>query len=149
MNNNAYELVKIMSNKKELKKDLQDIRNVIINIIQDKYISKVNMCIESQNLKTKKEFSKEMELINAFRNFVNEKEKIKIDKLIDTFIIINSINKIKKDVEYIKEDSLDKSNEVDSSEHPDGVYDIDLDCFRNINVSSIGYILLGLAVMSI
>jgi len=147
---NLVELNKLMNNGNSLKNDLTEASNLITSMFQKKYISKLTNELKIQKQEHQKNPTKEIQLIQAVKPFIDKSRHNEIDMITDTLINLITLMDIQKDFDEINKENISSeikekqvlamnnilTPEDDKSIKKDGVYDIDETClFTNQNVN--------------
>ncbi len=143
-NNTIYEIAQLMSSRTNLQNDFAEAAQLINNLFKKKYIDKINYTIQNQRTNIQKNPSKEINLLNAFKPFLNSEYHSNIDSLINIFTDMNVIKNIQNEIyknRKVSVSSLNSINDteknkyknisIDSSIQKDGIYEIDQKCISN------------------
>lgn len=164
---NLIELNDLIKNGNSLQSDLMEAAELIKKMFKQKYIAKLENELKIQKQNHQKNPTKEIQLIQAVKPFINQNRHKEIDSITDTLINITTLMDIQKD--FIKNNEKEKENpaqikamntilteESDPSIKKDGIYDIDETCLltkqsSNKNVSSnfLAYTLFALILFNI
>ncbi len=151
--NTIYEITQLMENKNIIQNDLNEAVNTVKSIFHDKYIQKFQMALEEQKDIAKSQSSKEIELLNALKPFMNEKFHANIDKLTDIILSINTVSCINKEIKKYSTPIISSTMSSNTTIHEDGIYEIDESCKRNnfldnnINITEIIFMLLLVGII--
>ncbi len=143
---NLLELNKVMNKSDTLQNDFTEAMTLVKNMFQRKYISKLSDELEKQKIEHKKNPSKEIQLIQAVKPFINQSRHKEIDSITDTLINISTLLDIQKSfIENSEEQERKKekdeseqkvasmsvivTEDSDTSIKKDGIYDIDENCY--------------------
>jgi hypothetical protein len=151
--NIVYEITQMVSDRSAVKKDMQSAMQLVSNLFEEKYVSKINNCIKTEHQEVMHSPSKEVELLQVFKKFIPTNKEEKMEEIIDMLIMFNTFKSIKTQVNSCKNGEpyfkVDKAvqNLKDPSEHVDGIYDIDTSCAAKKNrFSKMNELMLGLAL---
>lgn len=138
-NNIIYEITKMMNDKPAIQNDMNEAMMLVKKMFEEKYISKINNIVKDHHEKTRKNPSREINLLQAFKAFTPENEQTKIEKLIDSLYMLETLSSINS--EYKASPPVVRSSESneqqpvsasavneDCSIHSDGIYEIDNQC---------------------
>ncbi|WP_058486249.1 hypothetical protein [Defluviitalea phaphyphila] len=95
------EITDIITDKNYIRNDIVEITNIIKNILNDKYILKINELISQHKAKTINNPTKEIMLMQAVKPFMNKKAQINIDKMIELMNIMGTAKSIQKDLQQV------------------------------------------------
>ncbi|MCI8804347.1 MAG: hypothetical protein HFE59_00350 [Clostridiales bacterium] len=136
---NLIELNDLINNGNSLRGDLSEAAELIKTMFKQKYISKLENELKIQKQIHQKNPTKEIQLIQAVKPFINSERHKEIDSITDTLINITTLMDIQKD--FIKNNEKEKDEEPrikamdtilteknDPSIKKDGIYDIDESC---------------------
>jgi len=96
--NKIIELNKLINNSESFQNDITEISNLIKTMFQKKYISKLSEELKIQKQNHQKNPTKEIQLIQAVKPFINQEKQNDIDKITDTLINITTLMDIQKGV---------------------------------------------------
>ena len=167
---NLIELNKIINKEDTLQKDMIEATNLIKSMFQKKYIKKLSEELEICKQDHKKRPTKEIQLLQAIKPFINQNYHQQIDSITDTLINFTTLIDIQKNFnnklethqkektnkKQIKAMSTVVTKNDDVSIKKDGIYDIDENCLfynqknikiQNNNKTNILYILLLFAML--
>ena len=139
-----YEIAQMIQNKATIENDLKEAKNIVKNMLHDKYINKMHLAIREKHKACCKNPTKEVHLLNAIKPFMHETSHHKIDKAIEMLTLMNTVKGIKSEVAPI----LYTQNVQEGIIHEDGVYEVDSNCIKgreNFNSHLLPIILLMLA----
>lgn len=109
--NKIIELNKLINNSSSLQNDIAEISNLIKTMFQKKYISKLSEELKIQKQNHQKNPTKEIQLIQAVKPFINQEKHSDIDKITDTLINITTLMDIQKDfLENAKNEEIKQKN---------------------------------------
>ena len=147
-NKELYEVAQMMRNRDSIQSDMREIREVIANLLQKKYLDKFSEALKFQQGKIEKDPSREVQLLRAVKAFSDPSKHDSIEKMIDSLLMIRTIQNTNAEIasasaniraaEYKQESknpsdsaySAYSSNSSDPSIHKDGIYDIDQSCIQ-------------------
>ncbi len=108
--------VKAISNNFE--EDLREILEVVIDKLREKYVAPFEEVVRSKDADLKNNPSPEINLLNAFKPFVNDKCCRVIDKVVSSYQVATVANAITDD---ILQAQVTGTNSADASHSRDGV----------------------------
>lgn len=133
-NNVIYEITQQMNNSQNIQRDMTEAIEMITSLFKKKYINRLQEAIQAQHIQTKKNPTKEIQLLHALKPFMDKSMHSQIDKMINTMMTFNTIKTIQKDIyiqqgNYISTQSNKNfASEKDESIKADGIYDVDENC---------------------
>lgn len=113
-------LSKLIGSKDTLQNDIVEATTLISSMFRQKYIAKLERELKKQKQTHQKNPTKEIQLIQAVKPFINQERHKEIDNITDTLINITTLMDIQKDfMENIK-NSKDKDEKEDKKENKEG-----------------------------
>lgn len=108
---NINEMSSMIMNKEYIRKDIVEITNLFKNMVQEKYISKMNDFAIKHKENAIKNPTKEVILMEAIKPFLEKEARFNIDRMIEMINIINTAKSIQMEVQNFKAQSIDSSME--------------------------------------
>lgn len=142
-NNLIYEITKMMNDKPAIQNDMNEAVGLVQKMFEEKYIGKINGIINSHRERTRLNPSREINLLQAFKAFMPESERQNVEKLIESFYMMETLSSIKNEYSAAVPTAMpikkqpappaEKSIEIstaeeDTSIHSDGIYEVDNQC---------------------
>jgi len=164
---NLIALNDLIKNGNSLQSDLTEAAELIKSMFKQKYISKLENELKIQKQIHQKNPTKEIQLIQAVKPFIDQKRHKEIDSITDTLINITTLMDIQKDFTKNNEKQEENKHQVkamdtvlternDPSIKKDGIYDIDESCLltkqssgRNTPSNSLIYALFAMILFNI
>lgn len=158
-NKELYEVAQMMHNSDSIQSDMHEIREVVVNLLQKKYINKFNEALKLQQNQIEKNPSREVQLLKAVKAFSDPSKHDSIEKMIDSLLMIDTIQNVNAGISSASASirAAGHNQETrDTSIHEDGIYDIDQNCLRQKNgacrsndtISSFASILVMMSILS-
>lgn len=129
-NSILYEVAEIMSNKHAMKDDMAEIMKTVNTMVQEKYVERINNAIQTHQTAVQKTPPKEIQLIKTLKLFMPQDHHLKMDKMVDMMLLMNTFQNIKTEFSNITSDKMPSATSVPDSIHEDGIYDVDSTCLR-------------------
>lgn len=151
-NSLVYEITKMMNDKPAIQNDMNEAVGLVQKMFEEKYIGKINGILESHRERARSNPSREIGLLQAFKAFMPESDHQKVEKLIESLYMMETLSSIRKEYSAVVPNAMpnvapssaapskrqispsdDKPVEVletkdDVSVHSDGIYDVDNQC---------------------
>ncbi len=125
-----HEVAHMMTSEEHITKDFEDILSGLKDMVYNKYIGTLESAIQAQHERTKNNATKEVQLLEAMKPFVDSNQHSTVDQLIKTMQAMNTIQALRNDLQRYWNSS---SKSIDHLYRQDGVYEIDEECMkRNI-----------------
>jgi hypothetical protein len=130
------EVTQMLQDKNIIKNDLEQAFSLVKDMFYKKYLDKIQLEIKNKRENLKINRPKELELLYALKPFIPKEKNYIIDNTAEYLIILNIIRSLQAE---INSDVLNKNNKFistqskDSSEHQDGIYDLDKNCLDKKN----------------
>jgi hypothetical protein len=147
--NIVYEITQLMSDKNNIQKDMNHVKNSITSMFEDKYMSKINNAFKTHEALTLKSPPREVELLKALKNYTPLERHTKVEGLINTILMVGTLSSIKDEVTLSK--AMLSASDVNSSSsiHKDGVYDIEPTPLPTINkTNNLSKLILIMSIMN-
>lgn len=155
-----YEITKLMENKDALQNDLNEVVTMVKDVFYQKYIQKFQTALDEQKNLTKKQSSKEVQLLTAIKPFMNKNSHESIDEIINIMYTLNTAQSIDKEIKKCSNNTIYSTctnnvvHATSSPIHDDGIYEIDENCKKSdftdssINMTELIFMLLLGGVIS-
>ncbi|MCC8015084.1 MAG: hypothetical protein LIO87_07795 [Eubacterium sp.] len=128
--NSVYDIVRLLSDKKSIENDLNEIKKLTADYFRKKYFDRFNKIITAEISRQKAHPSDDLRLLYALKPYAPEAAPI-MDSIIEAAAAAKAINNIKT--------KIPAENKVAaaslSSVNDDGVYDTDSECLQRRAVS--------------
>lgn len=158
--NIVYEISKMMNDESIIKSDLNDAAGLVAEMFKKKYINRLNEKVSEHKNVLSKNPPKEVQLLNALKQFMPEENRKNADRAIDTFITLSTFERLRNEFSGTREtsaasagagrdirptrdaaspeskpaDNLDRDIlAAESSVHEDGIYEVDENCLVKKN----------------
>ncbi len=139
-------LSKMIGSKDAFQNDIMEATSLISSMFRQKYIEKLERELKKQKQTHRKNPTKEIQLIQAVKPFINKERHKEIDNITDILINMTTLMDIQKDfIENEKKINEEESKKeeilvasalenggVDPSIKEDGIYDIDETCLLSM-----------------
>lgn len=143
-NNEIYEITQKINNKQVLQNDFNEAFQMVSSLFQKKYINKLQNVIQTHQLNAQKNPTREIKLMYALKEFMDNNKQKDADKIINMMVSLNAFKNIQNELRKFPNASnisnvsiqsanvIKQSNEIkDSSIQEDGIYDIDKSCIAS------------------
>lgn len=126
-NRQIYEVANLMTGQNDIR---AEIYNSVKQVLQDKYINKINKAVESQFLSTKANPPKEIRLMQVMKDFCPANRHAQIDQAIRLMTVMSTYRNLRSNLNGVRPGHMNiQSQDVDHSIHEDGIYDVDTACY--------------------
>ena len=98
MADSIAEVTKMISDSNRIQKDIEEALQVLREFLKDKYINVLNEAVISHHKKALDSPSKEVRLFLAMREFVPDDNRETIDKIINLFLVANSLKSMSSEI---------------------------------------------------
>lgn len=120
-----YQIAQMFNDKNKINADLNEARETIKNMFYKKYFEPVVSIMQKEREELNMNEPKEIKLLKALQPFLNQNEKLLVNKIKDYIILSTIINKFSSEIKIAQREN--------NSEHKDGIYDFDNDCLATKN----------------
>ena len=143
------ELTKAFTDRNVVRNDMKEAADTVKKMLMDKYIARMHNIVTAKSLQTQRNPSKEVMLMRAAREFMPPEKRSSIENAISALSMLDTMDKIKKDLpgsnninhpvkaaskRPVENANIDiEADKFDESVHLDGIYDIDVNCLRNMH----------------
>lgn len=129
MDNNIYEITKLMEDKNIIKEDLNIAIASVKDTLYEKYLAKFQTVIDEQKKIVEENSNKEIQLIKALKPFLPTNSQQNIDTMIEFIYKFSTAKNIQKELQQIPSPTSENIQTVSSATvHSDGIYEIDKSC---------------------
>lgn len=118
----VFDATKKMLDTQTVKNDISEALFNLNQFFQEKYFNSLQSAITTTSTKMREEPPREVSLLQALKPFVMPEFQSKIDKISNSYLMLNMISNVQNDSTIA---SLSNSNAVI---HDDGIYEIDKSC---------------------
>lgn len=124
----VYDILKLLSDKKSIENDLNEIKNMTRDYFKRKYFSRLKKIISSEIIRQKTDPSDDIRLLYALKPYAAASAAPIMDNIIEAAAAAKAITNIKA---KMPNKTKTVSAASISSVNPDGIYDIDPDCMAH------------------
>lgn len=96
--NDIYELTKLLYNQEGLENDIAEVLSMFQENLQKKYVKKIHATANAQQESVVEHPPKEVTLLRAMRAFTDDNGKQRMDNMIQTILMMNTVKKINDSV---------------------------------------------------
>ena len=148
-----YEIASLMNDRANIENDMASAMEMVAGLFHDKYVKRLNDAFVKCREGCAKNPSKEVQLLQALKPFMPENNHKNLDSAAQLLILMETLNNIKSEANIIsagevkaqekakaKENKTENSGRVisaanvdnsagkDKAIHPDGIYEMDMNC---------------------
>lgn len=105
---NANEITSMITNQEHIRNDMVEITNVVKNLLNEKYILKINELVSQHREKVVNNPTKEVMLMYALKPFMKKEAQVSIDRMIELMNIMDAARGIGQEIRQV---SLQRKND--------------------------------------
>lgn len=94
-------------NKEYIRKDIDEMTQLLKNMLKEKYISKMNDFVMKHKERTIKNPTKEVVLMEAIKPFLQKEDRLNLDRMIEMMNLINTARSIQMEVQRFRTQMMD------------------------------------------
>ena len=153
MSDSLMKAIRMMQDTDAIERDIEDVLGMMRDMFFKKYIRNFERALEECHQEARNNPTKEVYAMQAFKHLVPEDQHDMIDKIIDMLVFVDIIQTVRSPQKYYNPVGIQNTDSPlkymteglermqaetpqkaeDASIHPDGVYDIDIQCVRKMH----------------
>lgn len=104
---NMNDVTGMLMNKEYIRKDIDEMTQLLKNMLKEKYISKMNDFVMKHKERTIKNPTKEVVLMEAIKPFLQKEDRLNLDRMIEMMNLINTARSIQMEVQRFRTQMMD------------------------------------------
>ncbi len=119
-----------LQQKGDFQSEVNNLSSQLQQMLQERYLSKVNELISEERQKVIQNPPKEIQLLQAIKPFFSDKNQPALEKVIETLFLLSLLKQLQNKSNCRCQCTCNSLPSDESSVHSDGIYEYDMACLN-------------------